>query len=123
MSYGVAIVIGSTFKQLEELAERMHVWAPESPEYADIAAQIKSSEYSSERGITFYYFDEFEEAEETFLSLIDTVDLHHGAFKHDPPWSFIEVHGVKPGEAITQALDELGITKIEDLPDGFLASR
>ncbi len=123
MSYGVAIVIGSAFSNLEELAKQMHVWAPESPEYASIAERCKSAPYSNEHGITFYYFDEFEEAEDTFLTLIETVDLHHGAFKHDPPWSFIEVHGVKPTPEISKALEELGVTNVKDLPDGFLAER
>src|SRR5258708_332622 len=80
MSYGVAIIIGTSFKELEALASKMHVWAPDVPEYAGNGRMsiANNQAYSDTQGVTYYYYEAAEAPEETFLSLIDTVALHHG---------------------------------------------
>jgi hypothetical protein len=125
MPYGAAIVIGTDHPDIEGLASRLHAWVPDTAIYYDKIQQIKrkNPEYSSERGVTIYHYEPGETPEDTLLSLLVTVDMHHGDFSHDPPWSFMEVYGVKPTPAIKEAFAEYGATIFRDTGDGFIVRR
>ncbi len=126
MSYGVAVIIGTEFSELERLAKTMHVWAPETSDNLELVERLNnelSGSTRQESGITLYFYDPGEPPEETFLSLLDTVDLHHGPFTNDPPWNFMEVHGLTLTPSVAEALKQLHVCQFHDTSDGFVASR
>ena len=49
------------------------------------------------------------------------VDLHHGRFSHDPPYSVVEVFGVKATPPLRSVLGELGFHRVVERDDGFRA--
>ena len=126
MSYGVAVILGESFSSdLKALAKKMHVWVPRVDTYADTIAELATqpSDYSSERGITTYIHDPEESPEETLMSLLVTIDMHHGEFSHDPPWQFMEVHGATVTDSIKEAFAPYEATTFQPTADGFLVTR
>jgi hypothetical protein len=61
--------------------------------------------------------------ENSLLSVLDAVDLHHGEYSHTPPLSIIEAFGTEPTGAIQEALATLGFTEIKSTDEGFVARR
>jgi hypothetical protein len=61
--------------------------------------------------------------EESLLSILGTVELHHGAYSQNPPVSVIEVFGTTTTAAIGEALAALGFAEVHNSVHGFTARR
>lgn len=61
--------------------------------------------------------------EDCLLALVDTIDLHHGEYSHDPPYSVLHVIGVKWSEHIRSELEAFGFILLDLTLDGFVAKR
>jgi hypothetical protein len=62
--------------------------------------------------------------EQALLSILDDVELHHGAASYPAdPVNVLEIIGAAPTHAIRAALRELGYVTIAPTPTGFLAHR
>jgi hypothetical protein len=59
----------------------------------------------------------------SFLSILGTVEEHHGAYSHDPPLSVLQVVGIEPSAAAIEELAAYGFGRIEPSDDGFIARR
>src|SRR3954447_23549982 len=98
----VCVVVDREFgKRLEALPRAVPVWIVDSPENTAAAARIRE-EYSDpcDAGITTFRAYPDTSPERLFLGMIATIDLHHGEFSQDPPYSAIEVIGCAPTAAI-----------------------
>lgn len=74
-------------------------------------------------GITSFKFDGEGSPEDWLISELSTIDLHHGEFSHDPPYSVLNVIGIKCSDRIKNALNEFGFNQYEPTPEGFIATR
>ncbi len=123
----IAIVLSDEFAStLNEIAITRHVWALRTPKTEPIAQRIWSARPAVETdplesGITV--FNGMGSPERDLLSVVDDVELHHGALSHDPPVSIIEVFGASATDAVRQAFDSLGFSRVEDSRNGFAAYR
>lgn len=81
----------------------------------------ESPEPSHLKGITIFNSPEDASAERSLLGQLDTIDLHHGAYSADPPYSELEVIGVVLTEAIQTALEQTGFKEIHPTDSGFRA--
>lgn len=121
----VAIVLSDEFApQLADLVQSCHVWVVRSPYSERIAREIWQESPSGETqptatGITV--FTSAGDSEENFLSVLDTVELHHGIASEGASVNIIRVLGVQPTDAIRRALASLGFGGIETIPGGFVA--
>jgi nucleoside-diphosphate-sugar epimerase len=61
------------------------------------------------------------DAERDLLSVLDTVELHHGIAAKQPAVNTIRVLGVEPTDAIREALRSLRFGDITTISDGFIA--
>jgi hypothetical protein len=61
--------------------------------------------------------------EEEVLSMIETVDLHHGAYSAQPPYSELVVIGCRLDADIKTALEEIGLRVVAVTESGFTAHR
>jgi hypothetical protein len=75
------------------------------------------------RGITIFTCSESIPADRTLLGQLDTIDLHHGVYSADPPYSELQVVGVSLTAAIRSALEALGFTDFHNIEAGFLATQ
>jgi hypothetical protein len=123
----VAVVVDPALSRtVEQLARDLHAWAVRSPDTEGIARRIwrdqqPDSEDVLDAGLTL--FNGESSPERSLLSILDTVELHHGEYSHDPPLAVIHVLGVHPTDAICNALAELGVTEITAADHGFIARR
>jgi hypothetical protein len=123
----VVIVLSSEFvPMLEELAGTVHVWAIRTPDTEKIARKIWDDHTptkieTSSAGMTL--FTGTGDAEDDFLAIIDTVELHHGlAAGGTPAANIVRVLGVMPTDAIRRALNSLGFSRLTSGQDGFVAT-
>jgi hypothetical protein len=85
------------------------------------AVRADSEAYSLETGVTIFVPDAT--AEESLLSILEAVELHHGEYSHDPPVSVIEVVGADTSVAVLEHLAAYGFVRVEPASDGFTAHR
>jgi hypothetical protein len=126
-AHQVAIVVrGDLAPELEALVRHRHVWAVRTPETEEVARRVWSEPETQHTdpltaGLTL--FNAGATAEMSLLSILDTVELHHGQYSHDPPLGVIEVLGTDATDAIREALAALDFTQINPSHVGFIALR
>ena len=123
--YRVAIVVDPAFSELAALAGRMPVWVCTSTVNREAAEAIWAThtERPVESGVTTFKYDANDSPEQILLGIVATVDLHHGEYSHDPPWTVLEVFGASPTDEVAAALREYGVQRVERTTQGFTASR
>lgn len=122
----VAIVVDREFSnQLSGLASTMHVWVCDTPSNRAAAGAIWDDDpnYDLESGVTTFDFSTEASATENVNAVLGEVDLHHGEYSHDPPWSVIQVFGCMPNENLTAAFALFGAKIFLTGPDTFEARR
>jgi hypothetical protein len=64
-----------------------------------------------------------EHTSKSFEEILRSVDLHHGPYSQNPPYSRIEVFGIRPNRVAKAAIASIGFEAIEPTADGFTARR
>ena len=59
-------------------------------------------------GITAFNFDPDALPENSFLKFLGTIDLHHGPYSSETPYTALEVRGARLTIDVREALGELG---------------
>jgi hypothetical protein len=124
--YSVGIVVDREFgDRVVPLSRRLHVWVCDSPanRAATMSVREEQPSHSPTSGVTIFDSRHGDSPEEMFLKIVETVDLHHGEWGHEPAWTAMEVYGVGPTAAIRSALEEYGVTEFIQSPEGFIARR
>jgi len=57
------------------------------------------------------------------LNEMNTIDLHHGSYSSDPPYTVLEVLGTPLSDRIRGELSEYGFVEFLPNVEGFLAIR
>src|ERR1700727_196496 len=121
----VVVLSGELASRLSELAADHHVWARRTAETEQVAQAFwhehRPEEASASSG-SITLFTGTGGVEDDLLSVIDTVELHHGlASSEQPAATALRVLGTTPTDAIRSMIGRLGFTQIEPIPDGFVA--
>ena len=74
-------------------------------------------------GITSFKDAALLSAEDKLLSQLDAIELHHGAYSSDPPYTVLEVFGTQLTHNARNVLSEYGFDKFQITSTGFLTSR
>ena len=120
----VAIVVDPDYaERITELASECHTWLVRSAANDAVVASLRQDDqaFSFDAGVTT--FNKAETPQASFLSILGTVEEHHGAYSHDPPLSVIEVIGLESSAAVRAELDVYGFCDIEQSTNGFIARR
>jgi len=124
--HAVALVVDPEFgERLADLSRRIHVWVLGTPTNRRVAERVwreARGVHSLESGITTFEESPDAAAEEIVRRQLPTIDLHHGAQSHSPPWSVLEVYGAPPTTALRAVLSEYGLTDVQATPHGFVAT-
>jgi hypothetical protein len=126
-AHRVAVVVdGDLAPELENLARTCPVWSVRSPETEAVArrlwdAALPKAPGAPDAGLTL--FDPGRTHEESLLSILNTVELHHGEYGQNPPVNVIEVFGTNATVAIGDALATLGFAEVHSSARGFTAHR
>jgi hypothetical protein len=124
-AYRVRIVVDPHFGQrLTRLPDREPVWVVDSEANTPVAKALQAARATSHlHGVTTFTPFTTGDREHQLLGILDTVDLHHGQYSADPPYSEVEVYGAGLSQAVEQAFRDLGFEHFDATPDGFVASR
>lgn len=123
----VAIVVSDEFVAgLADLARTQHVWSARTPASEAVPQRVWAYHAAADgdplgSGVTL--FDGGQTPADSLLSIVDTVELHHGSDSHDPPVKIIDVLGARATDEIRRAFADLGFLRFDDSADGFVARR
>ena len=124
--YRVFVVVDRDYGQcLAELAQTDPVWIVDTPANRTAAQQIWTADpnRSHLKGVTTFKFIEGSSPEDIIINELDTIDLHHGTYSANPPYTIIEVIGTGISDKVKDALAEFGFDQFELTPHGFRAIR
>ena len=121
----VGLILDAAYgARLASLADRMHVWAMESPDNR-AAAEVVWPKYGPgtvDRGVTlFTRTDEMNEPQ--WSGLLGMIDLHHGPLSEDPPYEAVEVFGNPLTNDLRRWLKASGFGASFATAEGFRAER
>jgi hypothetical protein len=124
--YKVFIVVDRAFgDRLVALEARVPVWIVDTPVNRAVVQRL-SKERAAENhltGVTVFTDSDAMSPEQLLLSELDTIDLHHGSYSADPPYTVLEVLGAPLTENIKAALSEYGFNQFQYGMSGFSALR
>jgi hypothetical protein len=124
--YRVYVVVDTHYgERLRDLSADEPIWIIDSEENHSVIQTLWNERKGSSHldGITSFKYDSKGNPEDWFVNELATIDLHHGEFSHDPPYSVLEVIGVAWSDKIEKALRGYGFIKYEQTTKGFTARR
>ena len=123
--YKVYVVVAPSFgERLTTLAEGIPVWIVDTPTNSAVAYRLrKERTHNHLTGITTFQTGLSSSPEVNLVAQVDSIDLHHGPFSVDPPYSQLEVFGARLSDEIRTELSRYGFNEFEVREDGFCCSR
>jgi hypothetical protein len=122
----IAIVVCDEFVgRLADLASTQHVWIARTPAAAAVAQHLWAEAAPADgdglgSGVTL--FDGGPTPTDSVLSIVDTVELHHGSYSNDPRVTIIDMLGAQATDKVCDAFTD-GFLRIDETADGFVARR
>jgi hypothetical protein len=124
--YKVLVVVDAEFgSRLAELPPDHPVWIVDTPANR-AAAQQRWAERRNDThltGVTVFNTAAECSPEDNLLAQLGTIDLHHGSYSADPPYTILEVIGTPLSERIRSELSQCGFDDFCSSDVGFRALR
>ena len=124
--YGVHVVVDPSYaERIRALPIDEPAWIVDSVDNHPVIRSLWHEQEGLESlgGITSFTFDPAAGPEDRLIAELAVIDLHHGEFSHDPPYSILNVIGVQWSERIRRELGGLGFDRWEATPQGFTCTR
>lgn len=122
----VLVIVDPAFgEKLRTVPTGQPVWIAMSPANEPVVRSLWAGRAAPDHltGITGFRFDESVSAEDLFLAVLDTIDLHHGPYTSASSYVEIAVRGARPTAEVRAGLSEFGFTDSTETEDGFAARR
>lgn len=74
-------------------------------------------------GITMFKVPEGSSSEDILINELDTIDLHHGTYSANPPYTILNVIGTAITARVKAELAQFGFDEFQETPQGFRAVR
>lgn len=126
MAHKVYVIVDRDFgERLTGIPASTPVWIVDSPPSSPVIRRLwnENPVHDHLKGITSFSDLQPSSPEELFLMELETIDLHHGIYSVDPPYSTIEAVGTALTDRILKALREYGFGKCTTTARGFIAER
>lgn len=123
--YRVTVVVDPEFgTRLRDLPVGESAWVVDSAANHPVIVSLwQNLKTGVANGITSFQCDSNATPEDWLISELGTIDLHHGEYSHNPPWSVLNVVGVPWSDRIARELAECGFTHHTDTELGFEARK
>jgi hypothetical protein len=124
--YRVFVVVDQEYGgRLGELAQTGPVWIVDTPANRTIAQQIWAANpnRSHLNVVTTFKFEEGSSSEDILINELDTIDLHHGTYSANPPYTVLEVIGTGISARLKTELSQFGFGEFQETSEGFRAVR
>jgi hypothetical protein len=125
-AYRVFVVVDREYgERLCELARTGPVWIVDTPNNRAAAQKIWSVDPNRSHldGVTTFKTGGDFSREDTLSNELDTIDLHHGTYSANPPYTVLEVIGAVMSERLKTELSAFGFDEFEATAEGFCAVR
>jgi hypothetical protein len=122
----VFVVVDREFgARLSELEGRGAIWVVHSELNRTVAQEIWRQNPSETHLVSVTVFKSFEgcSTEDSLINELDTIDLHHGQYSADPPYTVLEVIGTPLTEKIKVKMSHFGFDHFETRDSMFRAVR
>ena len=96
---------------------------PDNRAAAEIFWHQNGQAQSIERGVTIFSANLTDPPDQIVASELGTIDLHHGGYRHVPPYSVLHVYGARPTPVLSEALAVYDFVHIVPTAEGFDARR
>jgi hypothetical protein len=124
--YKVYVVVDRNFgAQLDTLEVGTPVWIVDTPVNKPVAQRFwkEQSQRDHLTGVTTFKDLQSLTAEDLLLKEIDAIDLHHGPYSSNPPYTLLEIIGTPLTGRVQQELSAYGFDEFHSSPNGFVAKR
>lgn len=124
--YSVFVVLDREYgERLSELARSGPVWIVESPLNRATAQKVWVVHPSRSHldGVTTFKTGDGCSPEDSLIHELDTIDLHHGTYSADTPYTVLEVIGAVLSERLKTELSQFGFDEFQATSQGFRAAR
>ncbi|SRR6266481_2664669 len=124
--YKVYVVVDREFgEKLSELEKGVPVWIVDTPTNKTVVQRFWNERPDEGRltGITTFNNLASLSPEEMLLGRLDSIELHHGPYSADPPYTDIEVLGTELSSRAKSQLAAYGFNEFHITSTGFKASR
>ena len=124
--YRVFVVVDREYgERLLELVQMGPVWIVDTPANRTVAQQIWAAtpERSHLDGVTTFKFVETSSSEDIVINALDTIDLHHGTYSANPPYTVLEVIGSEITAKLKAEFSQFGFNEFQEIAQGFRATR
>lgn len=124
--YKVYVVMAQDFgERLAGLSSGVPVWIVDTPINRPVAERMWKEHPSESHltSITAFKAQGSSSAEDLFLNEMNTIDLHHGSYSSNPPYTALEVIGMPLSDRLRTELAEYGFNEFRPKSDGFVAIR
>jgi hypothetical protein len=74
-------------------------------------------------GVTIFKTRDDSSPEDTLIQELQTIDLHHGVYSANPPYTVLEVIGTGISDRVKGKFAEFGFDQFEPTSQGFRAIR
>lgn len=98
------------------------IWITMSPANAPVVRALWAS-VPKPTGITGFKHQADVPAEDRLIAELSTIDLHHGPYSSETPYTVLRVVGVCLSDRVRIALSEFGFSRFQERSDGFVANR
>ncbi len=124
--YTVHVVVDPEFgERLREIPLGEPVWIADTevnrPAYEAVGRERNPESHLV--GLSSFKVERAARPEDWLISELAEIELHHGEYSHDPPWSRINVIGAKWTERIQKELARFGFTAHRATREGFEATK
>ena len=124
--YRVFVVVDREYgERLGKLAQSGPVWIVDTPVNRAVAQQLWAANPNRSHldGVTTFKFGEDSPSEDILINELDAIDLHHGVYSANPPYTILEVIGIGITAKLKAALLDFGFNDFQETDQGFRAMR
>jgi hypothetical protein len=124
--YRVFVVVDREYgERLGKLDQTAPVWIVDTPTNRTVAQQIWAANpnRSHLEGVTTFKFGEACSSEDILINELDAIDLHHGIYSANPPYTVLEAIGARITARLKAELSHFGFEDFQETDQGFRAMR
>jgi hypothetical protein len=112
-------------EQLSQIVEKSPVWIVDTSKNRAVAQSIWSADASRSHlvGVTTFKARDDSSPEDALIHELETIDLHHGVYSANPPYTVVEVIGTGISDRVKENFAEFGFDQFEPTSEGFRAIR
>jgi hypothetical protein len=124
--YRVFIIVDREYgEHLNKLARTAPVWIVDTPANRTVAQQIWAANPSRSHleGVTTFKVEESSSSEDIVINELNSIDLHHGIYSANPPYTVLDVIGTAITARLKAELSHFGFDNFQETDQGFRAVR